>query len=123
MEGLYKMINDKVKDKVFTVVSPDTIYDGCKFKFQIVKKGQLITMGEWEDYLFVSVEIVSLGNEETAKIVGQYLNGLNIDGRLDVEKHAYRTSSSAENRIRTFLKHFNIDDGIVVDSLKYNLED
>lgn len=123
MEELFKLINEKVKNKIFTIESPDSLYDGCKFKFQIVRMGKLISMGEWENYVFVSVVITSLGNEERTKLLGEYLDGNHWDGRIEVERHAFRTSSSAAQRIQKFLNHFNIDDGIVVDSLKYNLED
>lgn len=123
MEKLFKLINEKAKNKVFTIENTNSIADGCEFKFQVIKKKQLITMGEWEDYIFISVEIISLGSDERAQVLGKYLNGIEWDNRIDVEKHAYRTAVAASAKVEAFLKHFNVKDNVMVDSLKYDLEE
>ncbi len=122
MEEMYKIINDKAKDKIFKLEDTNSIYDGSKFKFQIIRKGKLISMGEWVDYIFVEVELITFGSEDKDRVLANIFNGTEFKNRQDVSDHAYVTSMAAAHRIEMFLKHFTINYGVVVEKLKYNLE-
>jgi hypothetical protein len=122
MEEMYKIINDKAKNKIFTINETDSIYDKSKFKFQIIRKGKLISMGKWVDYIFVEVELITFGSEDKDRVLGNIFNGTEFKNRQDVTDHAYRTSMAASHKIEMFLKHFTINDKVVVEKLKYNLE-
>jgi len=122
MEEMYKIINDKAKDKIFKLEDTNSIYDGSKFKFQIIRKGKLISMGEWVDYIFVEVVLITFGGVEKDRVLANIFNGTEFKNRQDVSDHAYVTSMAAAHRIEMFLKHFTINDKVVVEKLKYNLE-
>jgi len=122
MEEMYKIINDKAKNKIFKLEDTNSIYDGSKFKFQIIRKGKLISMGEWVDYIFVEVVLITFGGVEKDRVLANIFNGTEFKNRQDVSDHAYVTSMAAAHRIEMFLKHFTINDRVVVEKLKYNLE-
>ena len=122
MEEMYKIINDKAKNKIFKLEDTNSIYDGSKFKFQIIKKGKLISMGEWVDYIFVEVELITFGSEDKDRVLANIFYGTEFKNRQDVSDHAYVTSMAAAHRIEIFVKNFTINDKVVVEKLKYNLE-
>ena len=122
MEKMFNLINEQAKNKIFTLDDTNSIYDGSKFKFQIIKRGKLISMGEWVDYIFVEVELITFGSEDKDRVLGNIFNGTEFKNRQDVTDHAYRTSMAASHKIEMFLKHFTINDRVVVEKLKYNLE-
>ena len=122
MEEMFNLINEKAKNKIFTLEETNSIYDGSKFKFQIIRKGKLISMGEWVDYIFVEVVLITFGGVEKDKVLANIFNGVEFKNRQDVSDHAYQTSKEAARRIEMFLKHFTINDRVVVEKLKYNLE-
>ena len=122
MEEMFNLINEKAKNKIFTLDETNSIYDGSKFKFQIIKNGKLISMGDWVDYIFVVVVLITFGGVEKDRVLRDIFNGIEFKNRQDVSDHAYQTSMAAAHRIQMFLKHFTIKDKVVVEKLKYNLE-
>ncbi len=122
MEKMFNLINEQAKNKIFTLEDTNSIYDGSKFKFQIIKRGKLISMGEWVDYIFVEVELITFGSEDKDRVLANIFNGVEFKHRIDVSDHAYVTSMAAAHRIEMFLKNFTINDKVVVEKLKYNLE-
>jgi len=122
MEKMFNLINEQAKNKIFTLEDTNSIYDGSKFKFQIIKRGKLISMGEWVDYIFVEVELITFGSEDKDRVLANIFNGTEFKNRQDVSDHAYVTSMAAAHRIEIFLKNFTINDKVVVEKLKYNLE-
>lgn len=117
-------INEIFKNKTLTIKNTGvSIFEDAKFKFRVTKISQLISMGEWKDYIFVDVVITSLDSKEKNKSFGSILNGVSFVDRTTVYNHAYTTANAAANAIQVYLKHFNIDNDVVVEKIKYNFED
>ena len=117
-------INEIFKTKTLTIKNTGaSVFEGAKFKFSVSKIAQLISMGEWKDYIFVNVVVTSLDSKEKNKSLGPVLNGVSFVDRTTVYNHAYTTANAAANAIQVYLKHFNIDNDVVVEKIKYNFED
>jgi len=122
MNKKIERINQIVENKTYVIENTNSIFDGAKYKFRIIGERQLISMGEWKDYIFVEVTIISLSTEEMTKSLGKILNGIYYDNHTDVYNHGYTTARAAGDKIEMLLKNFNINSWVIVGFLKYDFK-
>lgn len=88
------------------------------YQFHIDKVGQLISIGEMKDHLFVSVKLVN-GEGMVNFYLSAFGNKQKITGRDLVNKGWYEFSVQIGHDIEEFLKFFSIDMPVVVDNLEF----
>ena len=125
MDNKFNFINGILNKKIFTIHSDNEVskmYDEARFTCKIIGEKPLISVGEWTNHIFIDVVVIYLGSVEKDKVLGQFLNGVKYTDRQTVKNHAYVISVRAEDIVEKFLRHFNIKDYVVINSLKYDLE-
>lgn len=114
-------INKFIEGKTFDAYFVATSYSNkvrCSYQFKIDKIHKLISIGEWTEFLFVSVKIV-----DGTGIMALYLDntkGQKFEGRQSVNNYWYRVGAGIAYDIESFLKFFNVDLPVVVDNLEFS---
>jgi hypothetical protein len=119
-DELINKINNFIKDKTFESEYTPTFNTNpvkMQYQFKIDKIGQLISIGEWTDFIFTSVKIVN-GEGIMNLYLASYKNK-EIVGRTKVSDMWYRLSVDISRDIEQFLKFFGVDMEVLVDNLKF----
>jgi hypothetical protein len=87
------------------------------YQFHIDGVKRLISIGEWEDNLFVSVKIVN--GEGMVNLYLTHFKNQRIAGRDSVSNNWFEFSVQTGQDIESFLKFFNINMNVVIDTIEF----
>ncbi len=87
------------------------------YQFHIDEVKRLISFGEWKDYLSVSVKIVN--GEGMVNLYLSHFKNQRIKGREAVSNNWFEFSVQTPKDIESFLRFFNIDMNVVIDTIEF----
>jgi hypothetical protein len=112
-------INDVLGNKIFYYTGPifygdDENYFPFEYKIKIGKEKQMISVGEWKDYVTVEVDIVKLLNRNGLVDMSTFNEHPEIFAKLFTTKNFVLTNHIIQH-IRGILKHFDFKNIIITD--------
>ena len=120
MNDNLRKINKFIEGKTF-VYDHDVRFNNnpvkVYYQFHIDGVRKLISVGEWKDYLFVSVKIVN--GEGMVNLYLTHFKNQRIAGRDSVSNNWYEFYVQTARDIESFLKFFNIDMNVVIDNIEF----
>ena len=120
MNDNLRKINKFIEGKTF-VYDHDVRFNNnpvkVYYQFHIDGVRKLISVGEWKDYLFVSVKIVN--GEGMVNLYLSHFKNQRIAGRDSVSNNWYEFYVQTARDIESFLKFFNIDMNVVIDNIEF----
>jgi predicted ATP-dependent Lon-type protease len=87
------------------------------YQFHIDGVKRLISIGEWKDHLFISVKIVN--GEGMVNLYLTHFKNQRIAGRESVSNNWFEFSVQTGQDIESFLKFFNINMNVVIDTIEF----
>ena len=120
MNDNLRKINKFIEGKTF-VYDHDVRFNNnpvkVYYQFHIDGVRKLISVGEWKDYLFISVKIVN--GEGMVNLYLTHFKNQRIAGRDSVSNNWYEFYVQTARDIESFLKFFNIDMNVVIDNIEF----
>jgi hypothetical protein len=112
-------INDLLRNKIFYYKGPilysdDTNYFPFEYKIKIGKEKQMISVGEWKDYVTIEVDIVKLLNRNGLLDMSTFNEHPEIFAPLFTPKNFVLNNHIIQD-IRNVLKHFGFKNIIITD--------